>query len=82
MGPIGKMERGSVSECSGKMGNSFNLRFRLDARRNFFTARLVRHWNRLHSEVVDALSLAVFKATLDGTLSNLISWKVSLHMAG
>jgi len=31
---------------------------------------------------VDALSLEVFKARLDGVLSNLVSWKVSLPMAG
>ena len=44
--------------------------------------RVVRHWNRLPREVVDALSLEVFKARLDGALSNLVKWKVSLPMAG
>ncbi|KAK4832889.1 hypothetical protein QYF61_026439, partial [Mycteria americana] len=38
----------------------------------WFTVRVVRHWNRLPKEVVDALSLEVFKARLDGALSNLI----------
>lgn len=38
----------------------------------FFTIRLVRHWTRLPGEVVEAPSLEVFKATLDGTLSNLV----------
>jgi len=42
----------------------------------------MRHWNRLPREVVDAPSLAVFKARLDGVLSNLVQWKVSLPMAG
>jgi len=34
--------------------------------------RVVRHWNSLHREVVDAPSLEVFKAWLGGSLSNLI----------
>jgi len=34
--------------------------------------RVVKYWNRLPSEVVDAISLEVFKARLDGTVSNLV----------
>jgi len=44
--------------------------------------RVVRHWHRLPREFVTAPSLAVFKARLDGALSNLVSWKMSLLMAG
>ncbi|KFU86066.1 hypothetical protein M959_07528, partial [Chaetura pelagica] len=47
-------------------------RFRLDIRKKFFTVRVVRHWNRLSREAVDAPSLEVFKARLDGALSNLV----------
>ncbi|KFR09287.1 hypothetical protein Y956_07792, partial [Nipponia nippon] len=47
-------------------------RFRLDIRMKFFTTRVVRHWNRLPTEAVDAPSLEVFKARLDGALSNLV----------
>jgi len=42
---------------------------------------VVRHWNRLPSEVVAAPFLEVFKARLDGALSNLVWWKLSLSMA-
>jgi len=44
--------------------------------------RVARHWNRLPREVVDDSSLAAFKARLDGALSSLFWWKVSLTMAG
>ena len=57
------------------MGRDFLLkegRFRSDVRKKFFTVRVVRHWNRLPREVVAAPSLAVFKARLDGALSNLV----------
>jgi len=37
-----------------------------------FHARMVRCWNRLPREVVDAPSLEVFKAKLNGTLNNQI----------
>ena len=44
----------------------------MDIRKKFLTVRLVRHWKRLPREVVDGRSLAVFKARLDGALSNLV----------
>jgi len=47
-------------------------RFRLDIMKKFFTMRVVRHWNRLPREAVAATSLEVFKARLDGALSNLV----------
>ena len=34
--------------------------------------RLVRDWNRLPSEIVDAPSMEAVKARLDGALSNLV----------
>ena len=57
-------------------------RFRLGIRKKFFTVRVVKHWPRLPREAVAAPSLAVLKARVDGALSNLGWWKMSLLMAG
>ncbi|KFR12156.1 hypothetical protein N306_10946, partial [Opisthocomus hoazin] len=55
--------------------NGFKLkegRFRLDIRKKFFTMRVVKHLHRLPREAVDAPSLEVFKARLDGALSKMV----------
>ncbi|KFV16145.1 hypothetical protein N340_06410, partial [Tauraco erythrolophus] len=55
--------------------NDFKLkegRSSLGIGKQFFTLRVLRHWNRLPREVMDAPSLEVFKARLDKALSNLI----------
>ncbi|GAB0185853.1 hypothetical protein GRJ2_001050600 [Grus japonensis] len=65
-----------IRECSDRTrGNGFKLkegRFRLDFRKKFFTVRVMRYWNRLPREAVDAPSLEVFKARVDGALGNLV----------
>ena len=62
--------------CSGRMReNGFKLeegRFRREIRKKSITVRLVRDWNRLPSEIVDAPSMEAVKARLDGALSNLV----------
>ena len=61
--------------CSRTRSNGFKLkkgRFRLARRNEFFMKRVLKHWDRLPREVVDAQSLETFKVRLDGALSNLI----------
>ena len=65
-------------------GNGFKLRqgmFRLDIRRKFFTQKVVKHWNRLPKESVDARSLEAFKARLDVALGSLLWWLATLHIS-
>jgi len=44
----------------------------LDIVKNFFTERVVRHWNRVPGEAVESPSLEVFKKRVDVALQDIV----------
>ena len=57
-------------------GNGLRLcqgRFKLDITKNVFSKRVVMHWNRLLREVVESLTLEVFRKWVEVALRNMVS---------
>jgi len=74
-GGEGGAELFSLRSSDRTCGNGSKLcqgRFRPDIRNQFFTERMVKPWQRLPREVVNAPGLSVFRGHLDNALNNML----------
>ena len=60
-------------------GNGLKLpeeRLRLDIGKYFFSERVVRRWNRMPRELVELLSLDMFKESVEVVFWDMVWWEI------
>jgi len=69
---VGLFSQVTSNRTRGKGLKLHQGRLKLNIRKNLFTERVVRHWNRMPREVVDSPSLEVFKDRVDTALWGMV----------